>query len=120
MTTPTPQPFTGPVGVGFIGAGVISDQYLTNLTAFPDVKVLILGDLDTERAASQAQKYGVPASGIKITMLTCYDYPTAVLQEEAGFDVIFVGDSVGTNVLGYDNETLVTFDEMVHLWMKSK
>src|SRR5699024_3340818 len=57
MTTPTPQPFTGPVGVGFIGAGVISDQYLTNLTAFPDVKVLILGDLDTERAASQAEKY---------------------------------------------------------------
>lgn len=59
MTTP----FTGPVGVGFIGAGVISDQYLTNLTTFPDVEVLILGDLDTERAAAQAAKYGVPASG---------------------------------------------------------
>ena len=60
MTTPTPQPFTGPVGVGFIGAGVISDQYLTNLTAFPDVKVLILGDLDTERAAAQADDDGAP------------------------------------------------------------
>ena len=34
MTTP----FNGPVGVGFIGAGVISDQYLTNLTTFPDVE----------------------------------------------------------------------------------
>ena len=33
MTTP----FNGPVGVGFIGTGVISDQYLTNLTTFPDL-----------------------------------------------------------------------------------
>src|SRR5919202_2788961 len=49
-----------------------------------------------------------------IVMLTCYDYPTALLQEEAGIDVIFVGDSVGTNVLGYTSETEVTMDDMVH------
>ncbi|MDO5635507.1 MAG: Gfo/Idh/MocA family oxidoreductase, partial [Micrococcus sp.] len=43
--------------------GVISDTYLENLNSFPDVEVLILGDLDTERAAAQARKHGVPASG---------------------------------------------------------
>ena len=59
----TLSPFSGPVGVGFIGVGVISDTYLENLNSFPDVEVLILGDLDTERAASQAEKHGVPASG---------------------------------------------------------
>ena len=50
----------------------------------------------------------------KITMLTCYDYPTARWQEEAGVDVIFVGDSVGTNVLGYESEKEVTLDDMRH------
>ncbi|MEY4320907.1 MAG: hypothetical protein RLZZ471_848 [Actinomycetota bacterium] len=53
----------GPVGVGFIGAGVISDQYLINLTKFPDVNVLFIADIDLDRAASQAKKYGVAASG---------------------------------------------------------
>src|SRR5699024_11109540 len=74
-----PQPFTGPVGVGFIGAGVISDQYLTNLTAFPDGKVLILGHLDTERAASQAEKYGVPASGTAQDVLDHPDVQVVVI-----------------------------------------
>jgi 3-methyl-2-oxobutanoate hydroxymethyltransferase len=50
----------------------------------------------------------------KITMLTCYDYPTAVLQDEAGIDIIFVGDSVGTNVLGYQSEREVTMADMLH------
>ena len=56
-------PFNGPVGVGFIGTGAISDQYQTNLTTFPALEVLILGDLNTEVAAAQAEKYGIPASG---------------------------------------------------------
>lgn len=50
----------------------------------------------------------------KITMLTCYDYPTALLQDKAGLDVIFVGDSLGTNELGYERETSVTLGEIVH------
>jgi predicted dehydrogenase len=54
---------TGPVGVGFIGAGVISDQYLENLTKFPDVKVVFISDLDLARAKAQADKYGVDGSG---------------------------------------------------------
>lgn len=53
----------GPVGVGLIGAGVISDQYLTNLTKFPDLKVHFIADLDLARAASQAKKYNVSGSG---------------------------------------------------------
>jgi len=53
----------GPVGVGIIGAGNISDQYLSNLTTFPDVRVLAIGDLLEGRAQAQAAKYGVPRSG---------------------------------------------------------
>ena len=47
-------------------------------------------------------------------MLTAYDYPTAALQDEAGIDVILVGDSVGTNVLGYRSPQEVTMADMVH------
>lgn len=54
---------TGPVGVGVIGAGVISDQYLSNLTVFPDVKVRFIADIDLPRAAAQAEKWGVAGSG---------------------------------------------------------
>jgi predicted dehydrogenase len=54
---------TGRVGIGFIGAGMISEQYLANLTTFPDVEVVRIGDIDTERAAASAAKWGVPASG---------------------------------------------------------
>src|SRR6478735_1168377 len=51
------------VGVGIIGVGVISDTYLANLSSFPDVEVLIVGDLLIDRAQAQAEKYGVPAFG---------------------------------------------------------
>ncbi len=54
---------TRPVGVGVIGAGMISEQYLDNLTTFPDVTVHFVADLDVARAASQAERYSVPASG---------------------------------------------------------
>ena len=52
--------------------------------------------------------------GEKITALTAYDYPTARLLDESGLDVILVGDSVGMVVLGYEDTTQVTLDEMVH------
>ena len=54
---------SGPVGVGFIGAGMISDTYLENLTSFPDVRVIAIGDLDVARAEAQARKYGVAEWG---------------------------------------------------------
>lgn len=53
----------GPVGVGFIGTGMISATYLENLCSFPDIRVEILGDMDAERAAAQAAAHGVSASG---------------------------------------------------------
>lgn len=49
-----------------------------------------------------------------IVMLTSYDYPTALLEDSCGVDVQLVGDSVGTNVLGYRDVSEVTVDDMVH------
>ena len=54
------------------------------------------------------------AQGEKITMLTAYDYPMARAVDEAGIDVILVGDSVGMVVLGYPTTLPVTMDDMVH------
>ncbi len=48
-----------------------------------------------------------------ITWLTCYDYPTAYLQEEAGIDMILVGDSLGMTMLGYDGTLPVTMEDMI-------
>ena len=51
------------VGVGVIGAGFISGQYLANLTQFPDVIVHAVADIDEDRARAQAAKYAVPRGG---------------------------------------------------------
>ncbi|MFT4214122.1 MAG: Gfo/Idh/MocA family oxidoreductase [Microbacterium sp.] len=61
---------TAPLGVGVIGTGMISSKYLDNLSAFPDVTVIALGDLDADRAAAQAEKYGVSVSGLPEDVLT--------------------------------------------------
>jgi len=50
----------------------------------------------------------------KITCLTAYDYPTARLLDEAGVDVLLVGDSVAMAELGYDSTLPVTMEEMLH------
>ena len=59
------------------------------------------------------QLFAKVARGEPITWLTCYDYPTAVLQDQAGVDMILVGDSLGMTMLGYDSTLPVTMDDMV-------
>ncbi|WP_028279717.1 Gfo/Idh/MocA family oxidoreductase [Arthrobacter sp. H5] len=54
---------SGPVGIGVIGAGVISKEYLTNLTSFPDVQVHIVADLFPEAAEARAAEFGIPSFG---------------------------------------------------------
>jgi len=53
------------------------------------------------------------ASNEPITMLTCYDFPTAHFQEEAGIDMILVGDSLGMTMLGYESTLPVTMEDMI-------
>src|SRR5512138_1019242 len=48
-----------------------------------------------------------------ITWLTCYVYPTAYLQEQAGIEMILVGDSLGMTMLGYDSTLPVTMEDMI-------
>ena len=51
--------------------------------------------------------------GTPITMLTCYDFPTAYFQDEAEIDMILVGDSLGMTMLGYDSTLPVTMEDMI-------
>ncbi|MFQ5816122.1 MAG: 3-methyl-2-oxobutanoate hydroxymethyltransferase [Candidatus Hydrothermarchaeaceae archaeon] len=71
----------------------------------PYFKVFMMGKVDGIKA-----KKGIE----RITALTAYDYPTALLVDEAGFDIILVGDSLGVVVLGYENTLSVTMEDMLH------
>jgi 3-methyl-2-oxobutanoate hydroxymethyltransferase len=66
------------------------------------------------------EKVTVPAvrsskeRGERLVCLTAYDYPTARIVDEAGTDIVLVGDSLGNVVLGYDSTVPVTLEEMLH------
>jgi 3-methyl-2-oxobutanoate hydroxymethyltransferase len=50
---------------------------------------------------------------VPITMVTCYDYPMAYLVEQAGVDIVLVGDSLGMTILGYESTLPVTMGDMI-------
>ena len=52
--------------------------------------------------------------GVKISMLTCYDYSTARLMDEVGINTVLVGDSLGMTMLGYEDTLSVTMEDMIH------
>ncbi|MGD0688735.1 MAG: 3-methyl-2-oxobutanoate hydroxymethyltransferase [Candidatus Bathyarchaeia archaeon] len=73
----------------------------------------------TEAKSTERKKPTLPslfkkvADGVPITWLTCYDYPTAYFQEQAGVDMILVGDSLAMTMLGYDSTLPATMDDMI-------
>jgi 3-methyl-2-oxobutanoate hydroxymethyltransferase len=70
--------------------------------------------MEQRKPLTTARMRKMKQDGIPITMVTAYDYPSARLAEEAGVDVILVGDSLGNVVLGYDSTLPVTIDDIVY------
>jgi len=70
--------------------------------------------MEQRKPLTTAKMRKMKQDGVPITMVTAYDYPSAKLSEEAGVDMILVGDSLGNVVLGYDSTLPVTLDDMVY------
>jgi 3-methyl-2-oxobutanoate hydroxymethyltransferase len=70
--------------------------------------------MDQRKALTTTRLRKMKQAGERITMVTAYDYPSAQLAEEAGIDMILVGDSLGNAVLGYESTLPVTLDDMVY------
>jgi len=70
--------------------------------------------VNTTKPVTTASLKRMKRDKAKIAMVTAYDYPSAKLAEEAGADLLLVGDSLGNVVLGYDSTIPVTLDDMVH------
>lgn len=79
------------------------------MTTIPSPAAAAVRKKVTVQTLRQRKQAGQP-----ITMLTAYDYPTALAIDQAGIDAILVGDSLGMVVLGYDNTIPVTMGDMLH------
>lgn len=88
------------VGVGVIGAGVISSTYLENMTSFPDLNVLFVADIDAGRARTQAETYGVPGHGSVEELLAIDEIEIVVnltipaVHAEVGQQILAAGKNV--------------------------
>ncbi len=103
---------TGRVGVGVIGAGVISGTYLENMTQFVDLEVLFVADLDLDRAKAQAETYGVPGHGTVDELLAIDEIEIVVnltipaVHAEVGRQIIAAGKNVWSEKpLALDHES---------------
>src|SRR5688500_18704844 len=67
------------------------------------------------RPVTIASLHGLKQSGTPIAMITAYDFSTALVAEDAGVDIVLVGDSGAMTVLGYDSTVPVTVEEMLTL-----
>jgi predicted dehydrogenase len=91
---------SGRVGVGVIGAGVISGTYLENMTRFPDLEVLFIADLISDRAREQAEAYGVPGHGTVDELLAIEEIEIVVnltlpaFHTEVGHRIVAAGKHV--------------------------
>lgn len=78
------------------------------------------GEPGARTGAKRRAKITAPAivdmkrRGEVVSVVTAYDYPTARLADEAGVEIVLVGDSVGTVVLGYESTLPVTMEDMLH------
>jgi len=105
-----------PVRVGLVGAGNISDEYLSSLSSYPDVEVIGIADLDLDRAAAQAATYAVPFSGSTEQLLDLDDLELVVnltipaVHGEVALQAIAAGKHVWSEkplTLGLDQATAV-------------
>lgn len=70
--------------------------------------------LSNRKPVTTAKLQKMKSDGTPISVITAYDYPSALLADQAGVDVILVGDSLGNVVLGYESTIPVTLDDMVY------
>lgn len=105
-----------PVGVALVGAGTISGQYLKNLTSFPDLRVLAIADIDTERARTVADEYAVPNAGTVGEALAIPEVEVVVnlTIPAAHFEVAMAAVEAGKHVYG-EKPLALTPDDGVKL-----